>query len=251
MNIRLFDIEGHTIGAFSLNPHTTGAPIILLHSILASPRQWLQDPVFRQREGCYALSLPGHYPGSFSPQFRNEQLTPELIARLLNAVIRQISDQPVTLVGFSTGAFAALAIAAHMPALVRRVVSISGFVQGRWGGTLGKLQRLARGRMLSQITFYACVRAYNRQLDPRAMLAYCQVLPDADIQELLPQITAPTLVLAGERDTIVSPEQSRLIAQAIPEAKLVIIPRAGHKLFGEPDYQQATQDWLRLRSGGV
>ncbi|HXM65746.1 MAG TPA: alpha/beta fold hydrolase [Candidatus Acidoferrum sp.] len=44
----------------------------------------------------------------------------------------------------------------------------------------------------------------------------------------LQAITAPTLVIHGERDRLVPPGNGRLIAQRIPGAKLVMIPHASH-----------------------
>jgi len=45
------------------------------------------------------------------------------------------------------------------------------------------------------------------------------------------QITAPTLVIHGETDTLIPPANGRLIAERIPGAKLMMIPRASH-IFG-------------------
>jgi len=42
------------------------------------------------------------------------------------------------------------------------------------------------------------------------------------------QITAPTLVIHGETDTLIPPANGRLIAERIPGAKLMMIPRASH-----------------------
>lgn len=44
----------------------------------------------------------------------------------------------------------------------------------------------------------------------------------------LPQITAPTLVIHGETDRLVPPENGRRIAARIPNAQLVMISRASH-----------------------
>jgi 3-oxoadipate enol-lactonase len=44
----------------------------------------------------------------------------------------------------------------------------------------------------------------------------------------LDQITAPTLVLCGDDDGMVPPENSRQLAAAIPNAKLHLIPQCGH-----------------------
>jgi 3-oxoadipate enol-lactonase len=41
-------------------------------------------------------------------------------------------------------------------------------------------------------------------------------------------IAAPTLVIHGENDRLVPPENAKLIAARIPGAKLVVIPRASH-----------------------
>jgi pimeloyl-ACP methyl ester carboxylesterase len=64
---------------------------------------------------------------------------------------------------------------------------------------------------------------------------------------LLPRITAPTLVVAGNCDPIVPPEQSRLIASRVPNAELVLIRGAGHIPFMERanEYQRALGDWMR------
>ena len=44
----------------------------------------------------------------------------------------------------------------------------------------------------------------------------------------LPSIAAPTLVIHGETDQLVPPENGRIIARAIPHARLVMIPNASH-----------------------
>jgi pimeloyl-ACP methyl ester carboxylesterase len=71
-------------------------------------------------------------------------------------------------------------------------------------------------------------------------------MPDIDICHLLPSIHVPTLVLAGDCDPIVPPDQARLISQLIPDSDLVMIQGGGHMLFAErPDeYQRALGDWL-------
>jgi len=47
----------------------------------------------------------------------------------------------------------------------------------------------------------------------------------------LGQITAPTLVMHGEHDELVPAENSRIIARAIPQAQLVMLPDASHIFF--------------------
>jgi pimeloyl-ACP methyl ester carboxylesterase len=48
-------------------------------------------------------------------------------------------------------------------------------------------------------------------------------------ESLLPTLAGlPTLVLAGEADALIPPDQARTMAQLIPGARLSIIPSAGH-----------------------
>jgi pimeloyl-ACP methyl ester carboxylesterase len=46
--------------------------------------------------------------------------------------------------------------------------------------------------------------------------------------ERLPQLTVPTLVIHGESDQLVPPENGKLLANTIPGARLVMLPSASH-----------------------
>jgi pimeloyl-ACP methyl ester carboxylesterase len=54
-----------------------------------------------------------------------------------------------------------------------------------------------------------------------------------DTVDRLPQITHPTLVLTGTEDTLVDPDNSRLIAGLIPGARLIAFEETGHVFFTE------------------
>lgn len=47
------------------------------------------------------------------------------------------------------------------------------------------------------------------------------------------QISAPTLVIAGDADVVVDPRNARLLAAAIPGARLELVPDRGHLLIWE------------------
>ena len=49
-----------------------------------------------------------------------------------------------------------------------------------------------------------------------------------DSRSWLPQITAPTLIIAGKQDRLIPPACSREISTLLPNAKLVFIPNSGH-----------------------
>jgi 3-oxoadipate enol-lactonase len=56
----------------------------------------------------------------------------------------------------------------------------------------------------------------------------------------LPTIETPTLVIHGETDALVPPENGRIVARAIPNAKLVMVPHASHIFY--TDQTEASAD---------
>jgi pimeloyl-ACP methyl ester carboxylesterase len=279
------DIDGHRIVALGFNEDKAGTPVFFIHGITSSVNFWadLQAPILKEHFRWYSLSLPGHYPAALPAGFQQHDLTAEMIARVLAGAIRQlVGQQPVILAGHSTGGFAALAIAATAPELVQSVITIGGFVQGRWHGALRPLQIEARmGRFgaalfklqvkMSFLTyptfrlgssFYVTKRsayfAYPhldtmlsrlyedaQQFDLDTMLHYFNRMPDIDIAGWLPRINAPTLVLTGDRDGIVPPTQAHLIAAQVRDSTLVELKGVGHMPMCEsPDeYAKAVTDW--------
>ena len=227
------NIKGHKLAVLPINPDAKGEPLILVHGITGSIAAWEVNPLpFVLEQGpCYALSLPGHFPAAFPANFKREQLTVEMMARIMAEAIHQLAgDRPVSLMGHSTGGFAALNIAAHYPELARRVVSISGFAHGRWTGVLGMYQRFVRmgivGKGLykmlyrmagtSPSMFRAILRIYAadvkalyanpdinevvertlynfRHLNLNSMIQYFLVMPDIDISSLSHRFRLPLL----------------------------------------------------------
>ena len=60
-----------------------------------------------------------------------------------------------------------------------------------------------------------------------------QAFAEFDCSKALPNIKAPTLVLTGDLDRLVSPQNSKFIASLIPGARLIVIPGCGHRMMWE------------------
>jgi len=60
-----------------------------------------------------------------------------------------------------------------------------------------------------------------------------QAFAEFDCSKALPNIKVPTLVLTGDLDRLISPQNSKLIAGLIPGASLVVIPGCGHRMMWE------------------
>jgi 3-oxoadipate enol-lactonase len=60
-----------------------------------------------------------------------------------------------------------------------------------------------------------------------------QAFVEFDCSKALPNIKAPTLVLTGDLDQLVSPRNSKFIASLVPGARLIVIPGCGHRMMWE------------------
>ena len=65
-------------------------------------------------------------------------------------------------------------------------------------------------------------------VDARLFVAMLSAAGQHSADDLLPDVAAPTLVVAGARDGFTPPERSRAMAAAIPGAELLEVPDASH-----------------------
>ena len=68
----------------------------------------------------------------------------------------------------------------------------------------------------------------------------------------LPQIRCPTLIISSSDDKIVPAENSRILAERIPDAELVVLPKAGHGYLVEcaEESNALVLDFLRRHRSG-
>lgn len=283
-------VEGHKLAALTLNSGRPGTPVILLHGVMSSLNFWtpnLVEPFLPYGE-VTSLSLPGHYPAEFQGGFAAQHFTAEWLAQVVAGAVGQLAPgAKVLLVGHSTGGFAALAAAAYFPALAAGLVSVAGFAQGRWGAELRAMQYLSLREKLGRAAFRgflglggmgplfrATARWHTplppgllsgperealvqenlrifRSFSPEAMRIYFAAMWNLDISAKLGDITAPVLVINGDRDRAVPPAQSALIAATVTRAERVVIRGAGHHPFYErpAEYLAAVRGWLRRQFG--
>jgi pimeloyl-ACP methyl ester carboxylesterase len=113
----------------------------------------------------------------------------------------------------------------------------------RWG--------FGRSPSPSQVLF---VRDSIASVRPDVRAETYRVMTGADLSPLLPEIPVPALVAVGGRDRLVNPVESRLMAELLPNAKLVEFTGAGHAVFLE-DHERFNAELRRfvtrrLRHGG-
>jgi 3-oxoadipate enol-lactonase len=77
----------------------------------------------------------------------------------------------------------------------------------------------------------------QRPIDSTAFTHRMKAVVDHDAYDRLPQIQAPTLVITGKDDALIASDNSRIIAERIKGAKLVVLEPAGHCFWMEQPEQ--------------
>ena len=93
----------------------------------------------------------------------------------------------------------------------------------------------------------AAARAAPSDRGPGGMIRQWRADQAHDARDRVSEITAPTLVVVGDEDVLVPPRYSREIAELIPDARLEVIPEAGHgALIERPDaFRAAVEPFLK------
>ncbi|MEO8100231.1 MAG: alpha/beta hydrolase [Acidobacteriota bacterium] len=101
-------------------------------------------------------------------------------------------------------------------------------------------------RMQDTALIQAIVSMFERKTPELFLVQQEALLARPDARPLLPQIACSALVLTGEDDVWSPPVRHQEIAAAIPNAKLVLIPKSGHMSTMERPgaVADAMRDWL-------
>ncbi len=155
--------------------------------------------------------------------------------------------EPVDLLGMSSGGSIALQIAADHPEVVRRLVLVGAayrigenaaaaqmrYIDAVAEGKRGA-QHLAAMKVSSPIgakilaPIMWLLDPLARPKDPSDMVAFARAEDAFDLTGRLGDITAPTLVIGGERDNVYGQELLRATADGVSDGRIVIYPGASH-----------------------
>ncbi|MDR5696490.1 MAG: alpha/beta fold hydrolase [Armatimonadota bacterium] len=99
----------------------------------------------------------------------------------------------------------------------------SAFLDGFVPGLLGETTKARHPALLGHVRRIA-LRV------PDHVLAACLkgMMDRPDSRDLLPNLGIPVLIVVGEEDALTPPDSARQMARSLPDAELVVIPRAGH-----------------------
>jgi pimeloyl-ACP methyl ester carboxylesterase len=249
----MMDIGGqrlHVRDSGRNDPGSDRPAIIMLHGFGASLHTW--EPWAEALAGRFRViryDLPGF---GLSPPDAGGDFSLGRDIAVLGALMDHLGLARATLIGNSMGGKLAWHFAARFPDRVGKLVLISpdGFAQAgqrygeapRVGAALGLMRHVLPKPFLrmnlasayadpSRLTDALVTRYHDLMLAPGARAAMIGRLEQAVLDDpagLLPRITAPTLLLWGERDRLIPVSNAEDYRALLPGAELVRFPTLGH-----------------------
>lgn len=222
------------------------SPVLIFGNSLGTT-QWMwhhQIGYFSERFRILTFELPGHFEyESTWPAFTLDDMV-SAAADLLDAE----SVRSATWCGISLGGSLGLLVAARRPDLISRLVVVNAPLtqasrdfwlaraESAESGGLGQFAEAIKPRWFPRMPEAGDpedAKELARQLSALPVSGYaaaCRALADLDVRQEAPSVQAGTLVISGEDDQSVAPENSKGIRDLVPLAELRTVARGGHLL---------------------
>ena len=210
----------------------TGEPLLVVHGNGGGIAD-LSAQIAHFRKRYKVIAMDSRDQGKSADS--QDKLTYEKMADDLAALLDHLKTGPVNVLGWSDGGIEALLLAIRHPMKVKKIAAMAA--------NLNPSEDALRPEVIALIkAMVAAIPAERFTPEGRRLAKVTQLLLDEPHIELkaLGAITAPTLVLAGDRD-IIRDEHTIAIYQHIPNSQLAIFPNATHTVpFDDPALFNAT-----------
>jgi len=249
-------------GRVSYAESGSGAPLILLHSLLTDRRAF--DPVLEQLGGrVIAMDLPGF--GGTSPVAPTIDSYAARVADLIEALDMDPSE--VTLIGNGLGAFVALGVAVHNQIESLILVGCGTSFSEEARQVFAKMAAAVEAGGIEAVVPTALLRIFTeeylrdhpdagaereavlRRTDTEAFMIACQALQSVDYGAAASSINCPVLIVVGEEDRATPPSMAAELQTVIPDSELVVIPGVAHapQIQDPPRFLDAVSAFLEKR----
>jgi pimeloyl-ACP methyl ester carboxylesterase len=241
-----------------------GPLLVLVHGAALDSRMWRpQLCVLADEFTVVAWDEPGAGRSSDVPA----DWTLADYADCLAVLIDALDLGPAHVAGLSWGGTVALELYRRRPELVATLLLVDTYAG--WKGSLPEAEVQARVEGVRRMVeaaddlfdptlpglfsgeppteFVPLLQAMAADVRRHSMRTALGLMAETDQRDLLPRIAVPTLLIWGERDARSPLSVARQFEDAVPDAKLVVIPGAGHVSNLEaPDlFNEAVREFCR------
>jgi pimeloyl-ACP methyl ester carboxylesterase len=230
-------------------------PVVFVHGLGGQWQNWLENlPRVAQERRALALDLPGF---GCTPMPR-DRITIPGYGRCVDAFCDALGLGEVAIVGNSMGGFIAAEVAIQFPQRVSRLVLVSA--AGISSANAARAPILTAGRVATAIATNTAARHRAMARRPvtrhmslafvarhprllKADLAYEGLIKgtgkpgfeealraslEYDFRDRLPEVSAPTLIVWGEQDSIIPARDAKEYERLISDSRKVVMRDTGH-----------------------
>ena len=247
--VRSVELPGRVSLPYVEQGDPSGVPVIFLHAIADSWRSF--EPVLSSLPStihAFALTQRGHGDASRPAGGYH----PRDFAEDLGAFMDELQLGAAVLVGGSSGGFVARRFAIDHPERTLGLVFLGSpsslsdkpGVLEVWDSTFSRLtdpvssdlvREFVEGTVIRPVpqAFFEIVVQENLKVPARVWKATFKGLLEDDSVGELGRIRAPTLIVWGDRDSILPRSDQELLEAAIAGSQLLVYPGAGHAFYWE------------------
>lgn len=209
----------------SERPPSPAAAVVLVHGVIVSSR-YLIPPALELAPDLPVVvpDLPG-YGLSGPPQEAPDMAT---LADAVMACARAAGHERVSLVGNSFGAQIVVEAALRHPDRVERVALIGPTVDPQARSFLRQYWRWQRNAPDEHASVLPTMARDLADVGPVRAVRLLRVMLDDRIEEKLPRVGCPALVVRGGRDRVVPAAWARHAAELLPNGELAVVPGYAH-----------------------
>jgi pimeloyl-ACP methyl ester carboxylesterase len=253
-HLHRLDVDGATLNYVDIGEGEL-EPIVFVHGLAGQWQNWLENiPRAALERRVIAMDLPGF---GLSPMPR-ERITISAYGRWVDALCEDLSLGRVDMVGNSMGGYIAAEVAIQVPERIDQLTLVSA--AGISSADIAHRPILTVGRIAAAVASHTT--AQDRQIAARpiarhyalalvarypsllkADLAYegffkgsgkpgfdhaLRACLDYDFRDRLPEIRRPTLIVWGEKDSIIPVKDAHEFERLIPDSRKVVMKETGH-----------------------
>lgn len=212
----------------------TGTPVVLVHGFGVSGEYMLPlARVLARGHATYVPDLPGNGKSGRPPERWGIAAMADVLGEWLDAV----GLHAPVLVANSLGCQVATELAVRRPSSVGGLVLIGPTIDPSRRGARRQLFSVARDAANEPFAVLAgAARENSHTVDVRIPLVVARSALADRIEERLPRITQPAVVVYGERDGFIGRDWAERAASLLPHGRLVVVPGAPHAVhFTRPE----------------